>query len=441
VRAACVCKARPLRGRLAPIGRGLLTGLAVVIAVACAGCATGISGSASTISTTSATVSGAVVSDVGGRVGYWAEYGTTRLYGSKTPVQVTEVAQNTPRPAIVTITGLHRSTLYHYRICAEDSQQRGGPGCGQDQHFTTQTYGCGDTVTTSFKLTGGLDCAQVAGFVVGADGIDINLAGHGMFGSIGSGGGGPTGIDNTGGYDDLTVRNGTVGGFGFGIETKDASRNRILDITAGAAGNAVTIEGGDANEIRHGDLFGRSFGIRVTGSDGLVVADTSSSGAFGDGLNVTGNLARVVRNRFVRTGGEFPIASGIQLVGSGAYIADNLVQGAWSSGGIVTSGSNNVLVDNQVFDATAPAIPDPPPQWGDGIFVGAFSAGAVLRRNRAERNAGDGIDVRATGTRLEDNSAFNNGGWGIIAVSGVVDLGGNSAGGNGAGQCQNVFCP
>ena len=50
--------------------------------------------------------------------------------------------------------------------------------------------------------------------------MDINLAGHGMFGGIASGGGGPRGIDNTGGYDDLTVRNGTVGGFGFAISRR-----------------------------------------------------------------------------------------------------------------------------------------------------------------------------------------------------------------------------
>ena len=101
--------------------------------------------------------------------------------------------------------------------------------------------------------------------------MDVDLAGHGMFGGIASGGGGPTGIDNTGGHDDLTVRNGTVGGFGFGIVTDGGSRNRVLDVFAGAAGNAVTIEGGSFNEIRGSDLFGRSWGIRVTDSDSLVM--------------------------------------------------------------------------------------------------------------------------------------------------------------------------
>jgi parallel beta-helix repeat protein len=173
----------------------------------------------------------------------------------------------------------------------------------------------------------------------------------------------------------------------------------------------------------------------------LVVADTSSEGVFGDGLELTGDLARVVRNRFVRSNSEFPIASGVHLIGSGARVADNLVQGAWSAGGIVVYGSNNTIVDNQLSGATKPDITDPPPELGDGIFVGVLSNGVLLRGNTSQHNEGDGIDVRASGTSLESNEASFNGGWGILAVPGVTDRGGNTALGNTAGQCQNVFCP
>jgi parallel beta-helix repeat protein len=379
------------------------------------------------------------VSDTGGQVEYWAQFGPDTSYGSETPHQTVTVAQNTLVTVHVTISGLQRATTYHYRLCAQDSQQKGGPGCGADRQFTTQTYGCGETVTTSFKLTGDLDCPQEAGFIVGANGIDINLAGHTMFGGIASGGGGPIGIDNTTGYDDVTMRNGTVTGFGFGISMDSALRNHILGLTGFAAGNAVTILAGADTEIRHGDMFGRSFGIRATDSDGLVVADTKSAGAFGDGLNLTGDRSRIVRNDFVRSFGQ-PLAVGLRLVGSDTRIANNHVDGDWS-GGIVVTGANNVLVDNQVFNVTKPDFPDLPPEYGDGIFIGAFSTGVVLRGNRADSNEGDGIEVRANGTKLESNAAFGNGGWGILAVPGVIDLGGNTAGSNGAGQCQNVFCP
>jgi parallel beta-helix repeat protein len=53
----------------------------------------------------------------------------------------------------------------------------------------------------------------------------------------------------------------------------------------------------------------------------------------------------------------------------------------------------------------------------------------------------DGIDVHGTGTRLRDNRADGNGDFGIDAVAGVTDLGGNTATGNGNPlQCRNVFC-
>lgn len=385
-------------------------------------------------------MSGKVINDKGILIEYWAQYGPTTAYGLETEheqagVGAYELATVSPR-----ITGLQRATTYHFRVCAQDESQGGGPRCGEDARFTTQSAGCGETVTSDIKLTGDLDCFFRPGFVIGADGVDINLAGHAMFGGIASGGGGPTGIDNGGGYDDLTLRNGTVGGFGFGIETKDASRNQITNVTAGAAGNAVTIEGGQANEIRHSDLFGRSFGIQASGSDGLVVADTNSSGGFGDGLRLNGDLARIVRNRFVRSSGG-PVVSGLQLVGSGAHIVDNHVEGDWPAGGIVVSGSNNLLTDNVVSGVTDPGFPDEPSSFGDGIFVGVFSSGAVLRRNRADQNGGDGIDVRTASARLEGNAGFDNGGWGILAVPGVTDLGGNTGGGNGVGQCRNVFCP
>jgi hypothetical protein len=49
--------------------------------------------------------------------------------------------------------------------------------------------------------------------------------------------------------------------------------------------------------------------------------------------------------------------------------------------------------------------------------------------------------VRLTARAPPPASAVNqNVLWGIDAVVGVIDLGGNTATGNGAGQCRNVTC-
>jgi parallel beta-helix repeat protein len=78
---------------------------------------------------------------------------------------------------------------------------------------------------------------------------------------------------------------------------------------------------------------------------------------------------------------------------------------------------------------------------GDGIHVGAFTTGTLLRDNVAQSNGGDGIEVEATATRLRGNVATSNGDFGIDAVAGVTDLGGNRASSNGnPPQCRNVLC-
>jgi hypothetical protein len=62
-----------------------------------------------------------------------------------------------------------------------------------------------------------------------------------------------------------------------------------------------------------------------------------------------------------------------------------------------------------------------------------------VRGNFAHDNAGDGIEM--SGTSAQDNTANDNGDFGIDAGAGTVDLGGNSAHGNGNPlQCRNVFC-
>ena len=63
-------------------------------------------------------------------------------------------------------------------------------------------------------------------------------------------------------------------------------------------------------------------------------------------------------------------------------------------------------------------------------------------RNRAHRNANDdGIEVGDAVATLTRNTANNNADYGIEAVLGVTDGGGNRASGNGnAAQCLNVVC-
>jgi hypothetical protein len=374
-------------------------------------------------------------------VEYWAEFGPTTAYGSQTAHQSLSAAQGSLVSVSAAIQGLQRSTSYHFRFCAQDSSQKGGPGCGADRQFTTQPAGCGETVTTDIVLTGDLDCPQQPGFVIGADGVDIDLARHSMAGGIAVGGGGPNGIDNTAGFDDLTVRNGVLEFFGYGVVIHDGSRNRILSVTSRAAGNAVVIEGGADNEVRHANLFGRSQALVATDSARLIVADTHAESAFGGAIVVSADFARLARNDVPSNSDRGRLKSGVQLVGNDGRVTDNNVTGGWTGGGIVVAGSRNAIVGNHALGGVFPLLDVTDPAIGDGIFVTSFSSGTLLRANRADGNAGDGIETRSIAS-LGDNAASTNGDFGIDAASGSTDLGGNTASDNGNPlQCRNVFCP
>jgi parallel beta-helix repeat protein len=430
-------------GVASAIGKRSAIACAGLLAALCTGCATGETGSHFDVKESGATVGGRVVSDVGGVVEYWVQYGRTTAYGSETAHATVTTQPNVARAVSdIAIGGLTRATTYHYRLCARDAQQHGGPGCGADRTVRTQSFACGETVTTSVRLTGDVFCASAAGLVVGAPGIEVNLAGHSLSGPIFSGSSGPPGILNSAGHADVTIRNGGVGGWGNAIHLEGARGNRIVDVGAAGAAAGVRVQGGEANEIRASQVFGRSGGVLATGTDRLVIAATRAGGAFGPGIRVAGDLASIVRNQVPREGGPFPVTSGIEVSGSGNRIADNRVTGPWSSGSIVLlSGADNLIVENEASGAQGPGMEPPGGRDGDGIHVGAFTAGTLLRDNVAQSNGGDGIEAEATATRLRGNVATSNGDVGIDAVAGVTDLGGNRASSNGNPlQCRNVLC-
>jgi hypothetical protein len=411
--------------------RRVLVIVAGVAALACTGCATGFTGSPGQIGPNSAFVSGTFATNVGGTVETWVEYGPTKAYGSETQHSTQELDPGQFQgTAGDQLTGLQRDTVYHYRVCASDSDQQGGPGCGADRHFKTQPIGCGETVTADIRLTGDFSCGAIPALRIGADGVEINLGGHTLSGFVSPKGESNPGIVNDG-YDDVTVRNGELGRFTTAFSATDANRNLLRDVQLEGLGYGALFERGADNAVRHSELVGAAYGaVNAHDSARLVVADSQLEAFFiNAGALIESDDARIVRNRFVTEIALNHNVPALKLTGNRAHIAYNLVSGEWP-GGFVLNGSNNVVVNNKLSGLT-----------GDGIFVSPFSAGTLVRGNLVDGMSDDGIDVQAAGTRLESNSATNNGDWGIDAVPGVTDLGGNTASGNGqAAQCRNVVC-
>jgi hypothetical protein len=399
------------------------------------GCATGLTGDAASVSGTKARLSGNVASNVGGPVAYWFQYGTTTSYGSESTHQTASSTQaNQPQPVVADIAGLARSSTYHFRLCAQDSQQQGGPGCGEDRTFTTTNLACGDVITNDFVLSGTTTCeSEQVGLVIGADGVDVNLNGHGLNGPTGPVSDETTGVgvDNTAGHDDVTVRNGSARRWGDAVRLTGANFNllRNLDLRQGATNQSgVRIDGGESNTIRSSQITG-IHGLSVTGSEALVVADSG-----GYGWQVSGVGARLVRNNIGAVG---PFTPCLVLSGNRNRVADNFLGGCAGGGIFLESGGENELVGNELEGGLGTGLPGD----FDGIRIQPFTAGTLLQGNYAHGFHDDGIDVRAPATRLVGNRADSNLGFGINAVAGVTDGGGNTASGNDeAAQCRNVVC-
>jgi hypothetical protein len=77
----------------------------------------------------------------------------------------------------------------------------------------------------------------------------------------------------------------------------------------------------------------------------------------------------------------------------------------------------------------------------NGVLIDSTVEHTLLLGNRVSRAGDDGIDVESPTTTLTRNHARHNADLGIAAVLGVVDGGGNKAGGNGnPAQCTHVAC-
>jgi parallel beta-helix repeat protein len=384
-----------------------------------------------------------VTSSVGGTTSYWAEFGTTTAYGRETPHESVVLEKDTPRGVSLRLQGLERATRYHYRVCAADSEQDQTRGvCGADRRLVTQSVTCGQTITADVRLTGNLDCFEgtgpqegSSGLVIGADGLDVNLAGYDIRGEIFVGGGDARGIDNSGGYDDLVVRNGSLGGWGYAIYIEGASRNAIRGVTAQGSPTGAFVSAGAQNEIRRSEVIGRSTAIYAQTQQGFTVTDSEVSGFFSGAMQIHGDGGLIARNRV-----ETDFLNAIAVSGSGNRVLDNDAVGG-TFGVILVGGSANVVSGNDASEGQLIQPDETAGSMGDGIFVSSGAAGTLVRDNFAHANDGDGIEAPSAGTRLRDNRAQTNGDLGIRAGTGVIDLGGNTASGNGNPlQCVNVFC-
>jgi parallel beta-helix repeat protein len=174
--------------------------------------------------------------------------------------------------------------------------------------------------------------------------------------------------------------------------------------------------------------------------------------------DATRNL--VVHNKVLGNGAG---GWGIELWDSSNNLIAHNVSTNHALGVLVMNSSNNLIAQNVLAhnDAGVQVVtlqdPHSPPAFSDnnelrdnraryntlyGIGVAADDVhGTLIVGNRANGNGGDGVQVLNATTTVTRNTANQNGDFGIEAVPGVIDGGGNRAFGNGNPlQCLNVVC-
>jgi parallel beta-helix repeat protein len=267
---------------------------------------------------------------------------------------------------------------------------------------------CGDVITQDTTLDSDLIDCPGRGIVIGAGGITLDLDGHTI---DGLGGGFPEDHCSVGvasgplslcpgpadqSYADVTIKDGTIRDFDFGVLASAADRSAMQGLDVSGAVQAIVL-----NESRHAlisrnRLSGNHIGIgfwsvfqsRVTRN---VMFDNQASGIETDGVDET---------RFDH----------------------NIAYGNGSGGMHLHSAHGNVLTHNRAFR-----------NRGSGIETSDGASGNRIVANWAWEN-GDGVVVfdGAHGNDIERNLLFHNLSAGVVA-GGEANVAGNSLWGNGTG--------
>jgi len=131
---------------------------------------------------------------------------------------------------------------------------------------------CGDTITQDRTLDSDLQNCPGGGIVIGASGITLDLNGHTVDGTVphSSSCGLIFGVDNSAGYDGVTVKDGTVQQFDDGIEVIGANENRLSGINV----RDNNCDGIFISDAAHENVVVNN---RVSGNDfrGIVVRDSN----------------------------------------------------------------------------------------------------------------------------------------------------------------------
>jgi parallel beta-helix repeat protein len=266
---------------------------------------------------------------------------------------------------------------------------------------------CGALIKQNTTLNSDLVNCPVNGLKIDAPNITLDLNGHTIDGDVATA---MTGIDNTAGHDEVTIKNGIIREFSDGVHLDKADRNRLSEL-----------------EVSYNNT-----GIFLSQSNNNTIEESSASDNANDGISLTNSN----NNRIEGSSASDNDMTGILLNGSdNNRVEDNSSFDNENFGIAVENGSDGNQIQSNEASNNGFA------NGNSGIGVDAASTQTLVEDNNANWNFLNGISVGHDTTTLRKNTANNNGNLGIEAVLNVIDGGGNKAQGNGNPlKCTYVVC-
>jgi len=192
---------------------------------------------------------------------------------------------------------------------------------------STLAVNCGDAITSDLRLTADLHCTTSGIFNVYADDVTIDLNGHTI-----SGDSSVAGIGSVG-YNNLTIKNGTIRGVWVGVNYTRADGLKVNDVTFEQVGHAIRLVQSNGSRIRNTKIFeSRATALVVTQSD----SDSQAKDHY------------IVDNEFYET------YSAVELSGVNTQnntVSNNLIWGVRDWGIVLNYASNNLISNNQILSA------------------------------------------------------------------------------------------
>jgi parallel beta-helix repeat protein len=306
---------------------------------------------------------------------------------------------------------------------------------------------CGQVITHSIHLKNDLIDCPGPGLVIGADHIRVDLGGHTVDGINDPA---ANGIDNTGGFDNVVVRHGTIQQFQQGVQLADASRNTLRRLTVQQTFRGIELGTSDHTKIDHNRVTGNFDGIHLVSSTHNHISHNNVFGNTASAIVlITGSDNNKVDHNKAHNNASWGITSDFSA--SNVYdhnrVYRNDIAGIEPFHGTNLRITHNAVFRNQIgielFTTTGSLVRgnDVRTSVGDGIHGVSGSTGNLFAGNSSHRNGADGIDVEDPGNTIRRNHANRNHDLGIFAAAGNIDGGGNTAHHNGnSAQCVGVAC-